>query len=208
MQQIVIGRTWRDRVEEAVAHARESRLLVFVVAGVAVVSLLLWARTPEPRIAPPARASMPAFVAPSSASTLVVHVAGAVRAPGLYRFPSGARIADAIETAGGPLRAADLTALNLAAALTDGTQVLVPERGDPADSAPGAPGPEPSAATVPLNSADQAALETIPGVGPVTAGAILEHRERVGSFASVDELLDVDGIGPATLEAIRPYVTL
>lgn len=209
MQDIVIERTWRDRVEEAMVHTRENRLLVFVVVGVAFVSLLVWARSPEPRVAPPARASIPVLAGPSATPELVVHVAGAVRDPGLYRFPSGARIADAIETAGGPLRSADLAALNLAATLTDGSQVMVPRSGVDAPVATDVPGSgAPSVAAVPLNSADQAALETIPGIGPVTASAILEHRDAVGSFASVDELLDVDGIGPATLEAIRPYVTL
>lgn len=209
MQQIVITETWRDRIEELIARTRENRLLLACIAVVAGVALLLWSRAPAARVAPAARAASFPAAAPSVGVPAVVHVAGAVRRPGLYEFPAGARIADAIETAGGALRAADLGALNLAEPLVDGAQIHVPVKGSPAAAAPGSPSSAPSATpTVPLNAADTAALETIPGVGPVTATAIVEHRERIGSFTSVDELLDVDGIGPATLEAIRPYVTL
>ena len=137
-----------------------------------------------------------------------MHVAGAVRRPGLYEFPSGARVADAISTAGGPAAGADLSQLNLAELLVDGSKIQVPRRGRAAPAVGAAPSPTPSALTVDLNSADQAALETIPGVGPVTALAILQHRDEIGGFQSFEQLLDVDGIGPATLEAIRPYVTI
>lgn len=141
-----------------------------------------------------------------------VHIAGAVHEPGLYEFPAGARVADAVESAGGPTRRADLDALNLAEVLVDGTKVDVVRIGEAAPAtgpATGPPGAAPTdAAPIPLNSADQAALETIPGIGPVTALAILNHREEIGSFGSLEQLLDVDGIGPATFEAIRSYLTI
>jgi competence protein ComEA len=142
---------------------------------------------------------------------VVVHVAGAVRKPGLYEFPHGARIADAIETAGGASTRADLDALNLAELLVDGSQIVVPrtESGMPGSATTvGAPGSSASPTVVSLNGADTAMLETIPGIGPVTAQAIVDHRSQIGGFGSVDELLDVDGIGPATLESIRPYLSL
>ncbi len=126
MQQITVPVTWRDRVEDLVGRTRENRLLMVVVAGIVAVSLLVWSRGPEARIAPPARAVEPPFASPSTSASLIVHVAGAVRIPGLYQFPVGARVADAIETAGGALRVADLGALNLAALLTDGVQVTIP----------------------------------------------------------------------------------
>jgi competence protein ComEA len=118
-------------------------------------------------------------------------------------------VADAIEAAGGATRRADLDLLNLAEPLVDGYKVGVLERGaespapPSAPAAPGAPG-----GAVALNSADQAALETIPGIGPVTAAAILAYRDEAGPFSSVEQLLEVSGIGPATLESVRPYVTL
>jgi competence protein ComEA len=141
---------------------------------------------------------------------LLVHVAGAVRKPGLYEFPQGARVADAVHTAGGPTRNADLNALNLAEPLVDGTKVQVVKVGESAVStaAPSSGTQTAGAAVIPLNSADQAMLETIPGVGPVTATAILTYRDQIGSFTSLEQLLEVDGIGPATFDSIRDYVTL
>jgi competence protein ComEA len=135
---------------------------------------------------------------------ILVHVAGAVRTPGLYELPAEARVADAVAAAGGPRRGADLDALNLAEVLADGLRIEVPKAGQaPATSSE--PGSE---STVSLNSADQTALESIPEIGPVTAAAIIAYREEIGSFSSVEQLLDVDGIGPATLEAILPYLSL
>ena len=207
MDDIVLKDSWRDRLEDLFARTRDNRLVLMLVAGAVALSLLVWSRGPAARVAPPARAVALPTASPSTAETLIVHIAGRVRHPGLYEFPVGARIADAIETAGGALRSADLDALNLAEELADGIQVNVPARGQ-APAALSSTASTPGATAVPLNSADAAALETIPGVGPVTASAILVHRDQVGGFESIEELLDVDGIGPATLEAIRPYVTL
>lgn len=138
---------------------------------------------------------------------VVVDVAGKVRRPGIVRLPSGSRVVDALEAAGGARRGADLTGLNLARVLTDGEQVLVGLPAPPvASAAPGAPSA--GTALVNLNTATQAELETLPGVGPVTATSILEWRTEHGAFSSVDELLEVSGIGDATLAEIAPHVTL
>lgn len=139
---------------------------------------------------------------------LVVDVAGKVRRPGIAVLPAGARVVDAIDAAGGARRGVDLTSLNLARPVVDGEQILVgvaPTPGLAGTLAPPAPGGE---ALVNLNTADQAALDTLPGVGPVTADAILAWRETNGGFTSVDELLEVDGIGEATLADLAPLVTL
>ena len=151
-------------------------------------------------------------VAPSAsaAATLIVDVAGAVRKPGVFSFAPGDRVIDAVERAGGALEKADLTLLNLAAPLTDGQQILVPKKG----AAPpvGAPvtggvagGPT---ALININSADEPTLETLNGVGPVLAAAIIQYRTEHGPFASVDQLDEVSGIGPATLEDLRSQVTV
>ncbi|MFC8797423.1 helix-hairpin-helix domain-containing protein [Promicromonospora sp. NPDC057138] len=142
---------------------------------------------------------------------LLVHVVGAVAEPGLVTVPDGARVADALQAAGGATGKADLTAVNLARTVVDGEQLYVPEPGEtvpgaeaPATGDSGVTGGEPAAgAAVDINAADAAALEALPGVGPSIAQAIVEWREANGPFASVDELEDVPGIGPATLDEIR-----
>ena len=192
--------------------------VVAVVIAVAVVgSLLVWMRGTPASIAPPATApAAPAPTASSAASAthgstaalIYVHVAGAVRKPGLYELPAGTRVAGAIEAAGGPTRRADLDQVNLAEVLGDGIKLDVPEQGEAVASVPAPPGTAAAPGLVDLNSADQALLETIPGVGPVTATAIIQHRTEIGSFTALEQLLDVTGIGPATLESLRPYVSL
>ena len=123
-------------------------------------------------------------------------------------LPPGSRVVDALEAAGGARRGVDLTALNLARPLVDGEQVLVGVQ--PVAGVAGTlDSPAPAGGTlVNLNTADAAALDTLPGVGPVTAEAILSWREEHGGFTSVDELLEVDGIGEATLADLAPLVTL
>lgn len=142
---------------------------------------------------------------------LIVHVAGAVAEPGVYRVADGARVVDALDAAGGPAIDADLDALNLAAPAVDGQQVYVPRIGEPPGggarvAAAGGPASSGPALPLDLNQADAAALDSLPGIGPATAAAIIAHRDANGPFASVDDLLDVRGIGPAKLETIRPLV--
>jgi competence protein ComEA len=147
---------------------------------------------------------------PADAAPLVVHVVGAVRRPGLFRLPDGARVADAVARAGGATRAADLAGLNLAAPLVDGTQVLVPLRASalpPGTSGAGSrPGDRP-AGPVSLSSATAEELDALPGVGPITAQKILDYRAEHGPFASVDDLDAVPGIGPTRIEQLRDLVT-
>jgi competence protein ComEA len=142
---------------------------------------------------------------PRSPRTVVVDVEGAVLRPGIYRLPTGARIADAIERAGGTTRRADRALVNLAAPLADGEQVLVPRAGLAGVTASGASGPSP-AAPVDLNSATVEQLDTLPGVGPVTAQKIVDYRSEHGPFRSVDELDAIPGIGPARIENLRGHV--
>jgi competence protein ComEA len=139
---------------------------------------------------------------------LVVHVVGAVKRPGLYRLADGARIADALKRAGGATRRADLSLVNLAAPVSDGTQVVVPKRAPPAPAASSEPGSEvaPAAGPVHLNTATLEQLDELPGVGPVTAQKIVDYREQHGAFSSVDDLDAIPGIGPARLEQLRELV--
>ena len=157
-----------------------------------------------------ASGSVAASPSVSSAPTLIVDVAGAVRKPGVFEFAPGDRVIDAVERAGGALQKADLTLLNLAAPLTDGQQILVPKKGAAPIGAPVTGGGVPSGPTtlVNINSADEATLETLNGVGPVLAAAIIQYRTEHGPFASVDQLDEVSGIGPATLEDLRSQVTV
>jgi competence protein ComEA len=140
---------------------------------------------------------------------LVVQVAGAVVQPAVYRVADGSRVGDVVARAGGPTADADPTALNLAARVVDGERVYVPRIGEVVTVAPsgsqGTAQPTP-AAPVDLNTATPDQLETLPGIGPATAQAIVDQRERNGPFQSVDDLLDVRGIGPAKLDAIRDLV--
>lgn len=140
---------------------------------------------------------------------ILVDVAGWVRRPGVYEFHDGDRVIDAIEAAGGARRGAALDALNLAAPLADGTQILVPRRqaSGSASSAPSVGGGTTSS-KVNINSASAVELEALPGIGEVIAQEILDYRTENGPFGSVDDLLDVSGIGEVTLENIRDLVTV
>lgn len=138
---------------------------------------------------------------------VVVHVAGAVRSSGVYRLPAGSRVTDAVERAGGPAPGAALDAINLAARLADGQQVVVPAtaKGPGAASAPTSPA---AAGALPdgpisLGSATVEQLDTIEGIGPVTGQNIITFRDEHGGLSSIDELDEVSGIGPATMEALR-----
>jgi competence protein ComEA len=145
----------------------------------------------------------------SGASTVFVHILGQVVKPGLYQIPRGSRAVDAVSAAGGFTPKADQASLNLAAPVVDGEQLVVVAVGEapaPVVSAAGG-GPAP-AGPVDLNTADATALENLPGVGPATAQAILDWRQQNGRFQSVDDLLDVTGIGDKKLERMRDAVTV
>ena len=150
-----------------------------------------------------------AGAAASPSGTIVVDVAGKVRRPGIATLPLGSRVVDALEAAGGARPGVRLGTLNLARVLTDGEQVVVGVPAPPGVAASAAGGGTGGATPmVNLNSATQAELEELPGVGPVTAQSILAFRSENGAFTAVDELLEVSGIGDATLAKIAPYVTL
>jgi competence protein ComEA len=140
---------------------------------------------------------------------MIVHVVGAVRRPGLYRLADGARIADALRRAGGATRKADLSLVNLAAPVADGTQIVVPRRAPPPEAG-GTAGPSgetgSTSGPVHLNTATVEQLDELPGVGPVTAQKIVDYREQHGAFSSVDDLDAIPGIGPARLEQLRDLV--
>lgn len=143
--------------------------------------------------------------APPASAVIYVHILGQVAVPGLYELPDGARAVDAVAAAGGFTEQADAAGLNLARFVSDGEQIVVPAIGD---AAPGAAPGVTGEGLVNLNTADAATLDTLPGVGPATAAKILAWREQNGRFESVDDLLDVGGIGEAKLDAIRDLVTV
>jgi len=196
------------------AHVR-----VLVTCAVAAGVLLTWWLLAErPRTSSPdavsfsaGAAASPGATAPSadasSSGEVVVDVAGKVKRPGIVTLPAGSRVHEAIAEAGGVRGKTDTSTLNMARVLTDGEQILV---GVAPVSAPAQSGASPGAAAagrISLGSATLEQLDTLPGIGPVTAQAILDHRSEHGGFASVDDLLDVKGIGEATLADIRDRVT-
>lgn len=184
-----------------------------VVLGLALLAVLALAGARLARTgtaAAPARSSPPGALTatPAPRGRLVVDVVGAVRRAGLYRLHEGDRVFDAVARAGGATARADLAAVNLAAPLVDGTQVVVPARvpasAGSTDALPAAPA---AAAKVSLGSATAEQLDTLPGIGPVTARKIIDWRTAHGPFRSVDALDDVPGIGPARIEQLRDLVT-
>ncbi len=185
-----------------------------LVAGIGVLGLVLgalwWLTRQAP---PPVESTLPLVevTAPVATTTTVgpvfVHVAGAVLAPGVHELPPGSRVIDAVQASGGLASDAEAGAVNLAAELVDGSQVYVPRVGEvPPPTASADSGGTDDSGPVDLNPADASRLETLPGVGPATAAAIIDHRERNGPFTSVDGLLEVRGIGEAKLAALRDLV--
>jgi competence protein ComEA len=185
-----------------------SRSQLAVYAAVAIALLLLGARAIRAEgDSSGADSSFPsdggrAFTVESSGSSgdVVVDVTGAVARPGVYRLPAGARVTDAVERAGGASGGALLEAINLAARLADGQQVVVPKRGPagaPLAATAGEEGP------ISLGTATVEQLDTIDGIGPVTAQDIVEFRDEHGGLSSIDQLDQVSGIGPATMESLR-----
>lgn len=224
----------RPRVDLGAAHVGLVALVLAVglLATAWFVTRSSSGTTAPPRVSPPAATASgshadalipagpsgdasagasPGVGGASAAGRLVVDVVGRVRRPGIAVLPTGARVVDAIKAAGGARPGVDLSGLNLARLLTDGEQIAVGRPAGTAVAAPPATGTSGTAAPtalVNLNTADQTALESLPGVGPVTAAAILQWRAEHGAFSAVEELLEVSGIGDATLAEIRPHVTL
>ena len=171
-----------------------------VIAVCALVgAVVLW---PSPAPAP-AVEHIVSRPLPRADEPLVVHVSGAVVEPGLVSLPAGSRVADAILAAGGASSDAVLSGINLAAPVTNGQRVVIPSRVDSSDHGGGSAG-----GLVALNHASATEIEALPGVGPVLAQRIFDHRERHGPFESVEDLLDVSGIGEAKLAALRDFVAV
>jgi competence protein ComEA len=201
-----------------------SQLLLYGALGVALLLLgARWIRSADAREgsteyssgAPPGSsagansgggAPQASFSIGADGEDVVVHVAGAVRDPGVYRLPAGSRVTDALERAGGGTASADADAINLAARLADGQQIIVPVKAkSPPGVAAGAGSPDAAAPDAPisLGTATLEDLDTIEGIGPVTAQDIIDFRDSHGGVSDIDELDQVTGIGPATMEALR-----
>lgn len=211
--------TLQGRVSLGAGHV--AVLAVLAAVALAVTAYLTIRARPQVTPVPPVQAAPPssapsAVASPSAgataaatAATVVVDIAGKVRRPGVTTLPAGSRVVDAIREAGGPRRGVDLSPLNLARVLVDGEQILVgvaPVAGIAA-SASSRPGAS-TGALVNLNTAALAELDSLPGVGPVTAQKILDWRSTHGAFTAIDELLEVDGIGEKTLADLAPHLTL
>ncbi|MGV0848728.1 ComEA family DNA-binding protein [Mycolicibacterium phlei] len=216
----------------AAVRADPGRAGVLALAAVGVVAVLVTVfvvmRGDAPAVAaaklPPVQSVSPETPPPEADGPVVVSVVGLVHRQGLVTLDPGARIADALDAAGGALDGADLLGLNMARKVTDGEQIVVgiaAPPGEPTamgssvtagsattDPSPGRPEAvdAPQGGAVDLNSATVEQLDALPGIGPVTAAAILAWRDANGRFTSVDQLADVDGIGPARLEKLRPHV--
>ena len=187
-----------------------AQLAVYGLAALLLVAGAVKLLSPdraERRAEPPVRLSRGA-ASGGEGGGVYVHVAGAVRRPGLYRLPASARTAAALQRAGGPGRKADLASVNLAAQVEDGQQIVVPRRGGRA--APGAAGAKPGASSggskISLASATVEQLDQLDGIGPTLAKRILQHRDEHGGFRSVEELREVEGIGEKRFEALREGV--
>ena len=178
------------------------RAALVLVAGFLVVVVganFMRSLAPPPEALPVAESSE----SPSAEvleNTVMVHVVGAVALPGVVTVPETSRVQDALALAGGALEDADLRSVNLARTVFDGEQIVVPRLGDPLDSFGGGSG------LLSLSQADQASLETLPRIGPATAERIIAWREANGPFRSVEDLLAISGIGPATLEGLADLV--
>lgn len=209
----------RGRIDLQPAHVAWAA----VVAAVALAITCWWVLAddageplsvqPVPEEMVPPEAVDPAHSAgeeTSSSGEVIVDVTGKVRKPGIVVLDSGSRVVDALEAAGGARRGVDLTDLNLARVLVDGEQVVVglPQPTGAAASAAPSGAPPPSGALVSLNTAGLTELDALPGVGPVTAQAIIDWRDTNGGFRAVDQLLEVSGIGEKTLAELAPLVTL
>jgi competence protein ComEA len=193
---------WAGSSLARVAKLSRSQLLVYAVIAIAVLLVgARWIRSSGDGSAEGAEVSFAADSSHEGEGTrdVVVHVAGDVARPGVYRLPAGSRVTDAVRRAGGFAGGASQDAINLAARLSDGQQVVVPGRGTVADgsASAGQSGP------ISLGSATVEQLDGIEGIGPITAQKIIEFRDQHGGLSSIAQLDEVEGIGPSTMESLR-----
>lgn len=196
-------------------RGRATTLAPAVVPSTVASPLVSVAPVTSPVLAPAttAPASASGTASPGQGAMVTVDIEGKVRRPGIVLVPSGSRVTDALDAAGGVPHRRDLHDLNLAAVLVDGQQIIVGSTSPQTGAVPAGGATDPDASggaetLVDLNTATAEQLDTLPGVGPVTAQSILTWRQQNGGFTSVQQLLDVDGIGPATLEKLTPHVTV
>lgn len=198
----------RTRRDPRWAIPPRTALLALVIVAAVVAVGWMWSASAQPSdpvsVAEP-RATPTLELTTDPAAPLLVHVVGQVATPGLVELPTGSRVADALDAAGGALPDADLTALNLAAPVQDGAQVRVPAPGEQAPTP--AQGSDAAAGLIDVNRASATELEQLPGVGPVLAARIVADREENGPFGSVDDLERVSGIGPSVLATLRDQAT-
>jgi competence protein ComEA len=193
-----------------VAELPLTRRQIALAGAVVLVAIFLASRVlfrSDAPAAPPIPTAAATTRTGGGSQVVVVDVVGAVRRPGLYRLPHGARVADAVASAGGTTAKAAVELVNLAATVADGEQIVVPRKGAAGSlGGPGSVAPGATSGPVHLNSATLEQLDSLPGIGPVTAQKILDYREQHGAFGSVDELDAVPGIGPARLEQLKELV--
>ncbi|MFC1936808.1 helix-hairpin-helix domain-containing protein [Chloroflexota bacterium] len=183
------------------------RVLIVLISGALIGGVTLLVGSPP-------RGEAVSLLPPPTPAPLLVHVEGAVAEPGVYTLPPGSRVQNAIDAAGGPLKEAVLSGLNLAAELSDGDKLLVPDQ----DSyiPPAAPAAAPSSGggeqavsyPIDINTATLEELDSLPGIGPVKAQAIIDYRQQNGPFTIIDQIQNVSGIGPVTFEKIKEYITI
>ncbi|MFD0865606.1 helix-hairpin-helix domain-containing protein [Tessaracoccus lubricantis] len=205
----------RERPRLTLKHLVVVAVLLLCGVGVAVAALGRSAATEVPLKPVTVSAAPPPPSPPPPVVMLRVHVAGAVVEPGVVSLPEGTIVQDAILAAGGLAPDADPAALNLAAQVTDGMQIVIGTVGEPKGEVVGAEPPAAGTAggsgaggLVNLNTATTAELEALPGIGPVTAGAIIAWREESGPFSAVEDLQEISGIGPKTFQKLQPLVTV
>lgn len=209
---------WRARLS-ALLDFRPREVLAIVAIGAVVLAIALVSflrARPVPIAAEPVPAP-PSATPAHTGERIYVHVAGAVRSPGVYELTAGARVVEALRAAGGPARGADTDAVNLARPLVDGEQIWIPKRGEapPAGAGGGGGGPPGGGGAgaardgkVNINLASASELEELPGIGPVLAERIVEYREQHGPFRTVRDLLKVSGIGEKKFSSLESHITV
>jgi competence protein ComEA len=191
----------------------KNRWLVFLAVVAAVLALLVLLQMLQPKPEPIILSTATPFPTPAATPTprpLRVYVSGAVHRPDVYTLEPDSIVKDALAAAGGATDEADLNRVNLAQAVVDGQQIYVPSLGEenPPLQPPSAQRSQPILAVkININTAEQASLESLPGIGPALAQRILDHRQANGPFGRVEDIMDVSGIGPATFEGLQDLIT-